>query len=247
MRLDNAIDNGLRTGQGLHFQELHIVKDLPWSCDLPMARVAAWLRVRRVDHGDDGGLDDQELLATSHILEMIDHVLHVDCPTQSRNFTEGCLDLVEVVVGRVEEEWAPELSLSIWSKCLVSDLDPRQACLPAIGQGAGHPDARVVYGFGVHAHRLHHAIGQEEGQQLVVHLDAQVEPAPWIEADKLEAGVEGVAVVTERIVESSFQDFLKFAMESLPVSESIKEANQISSNVNFGDHWMATVAMVEYP
>ena len=78
--LYDARDVGVRTRQCLPFQELEIVEAPSLWGDLVEARVAARLGILGVDHGNESGLQNEQLMSTSDISERFPQLEEIDVP-----------------------------------------------------------------------------------------------------------------------------------------------------------------------
>ena len=186
-----------------------------------------------LDHGHQRRLHNQYLSSTSFFDKRVKHSLHRQLPTQALDFVECFLRHVQVYLGVTIEQWVQQGLLAHLVGGGVGDLDPGEALVCARYQTLAHAHVGVEEGLGVHADRLLHGLRQQEGQEhpVVLHPDAKMVPVD--SRLKLEAGVEGVAVVTERESELILENLCQLRILLSPIFWSIQCALDISSDIEF--------------
>ena len=69
MRLLDADDEGIWPRKALFYDEIDVLESMLRMNELPEAGVARGLRVDGIDHGGDGGLNDQQLMTATSSYE----------------------------------------------------------------------------------------------------------------------------------------------------------------------------------
>ena len=130
--LEYARHYGSRTWQGLHRNEVHVVKLMSRSSGLAKSSIAAGLGVDGIYHGDHRRLNDQQLAPLGGLHESVQQFMQWQLPPEASDLIEGIFCLVQVNAGSLREEAVEELVLALGVGRRVGDLYPGLACLPAL-------------------------------------------------------------------------------------------------------------------